>query len=117
MLDMNYKETNLSGVSWMRCRAVTIHNPLPGMGEVDFKAQNYVGPVAYFQEEKVISIDGAQTVADAGACRKVFNPAEAIPMLDPETGEPTGATVTQGELYVILFSLYMQTALERDGAQ
>lgn len=37
-------------------------------------------------------------------------------MLNPETGEPTGATVTHGELYAILYSLYMQTALERDVA-
>jgi hypothetical protein len=37
-------------------------------------------------------------------------------MLNPETGEATGATVTHAELYAILFSLYMQTAVERDGA-
>lgn len=113
---MNYKETNLSGVSWLRCRAVTINNTLPGMGELDHQTQTHLGPVAYFQEEKVISIDGVQTVVDSGACRKVFVPTDAIPLLDPETGEPTGATVTQGELYVILFSLYMQAALERDAA-
>jgi len=112
----NYKETNLSGVSWLRCRAVTINNPLPGMGEFDHLTQQHLGPVSYFQEEKVISIDGVQSVMDVGACRKVFNPTDTIPLLDPETGLPTGTTVTQGELYVILYSLYMQTATERDAA-
>lgn len=102
---MNYKQTTLSGTSWTRCRCVTINNPLTGDA-----------PIAYFQEEKVISIDGAQTTVDAGSCRKAFDPAATIPMLDPATGVATGATVTHAELYAILFSLYMQTAVERDGA-
>lgn len=102
---MNYKQTTLSGTSWTRCRCVTINNPLTGDA-----------PIAYFQEEKVMSIDGAQTTVDAGSCRKAFYPAATISMLNPETGEATGATVTHAELYAILFSLYMQTAVERDGA-
>ena len=102
---MNYKQTTLSGTSWTRCRCVTITNPLAGDAAT-----------AYYQEEKVIGIDGAQTTVDAGSCRKAFDPAATIPMLNPETGEATGATVTHAELYAILFSLYMQTAVERDGA-
>jgi hypothetical protein len=111
---MNYKETTLSGTSWTRCRCVTITNPL---ADTEFdKNNNPLGPVAYFQEQKVISIDGAQTTVDAGSCRKAFDPAATIPMLDPATGETTGSSVTHGELYAILFSLYMQTAVERDGS-
>lgn len=102
---MNYKETNLSGTSWTRCRCVTIVNPLTGGA-----------PTAYFQEEKVISIDGAQTTVDAGSCGKAFNAGDAIPLLDPTTSNPTGSTVTHAELYAILYSLYMQTATARDAA-
>lgn len=111
---MNYKETTLSGTSWMRCRCVTITNPLAG-SEFDHN-NNPLGPVAYFQEQKVISMDGTQSMIDAGSCLKAFDPVAAIPMRDPTTGDLTGSTVTHADLYAILFSLYMQTALERDGA-
>ena len=113
---MNYKETTLSGTSWTRCRTVVITNPLAGTGPIDPSTNAPFGPTANFHEEKVISIDGKQTTVDAGSCRKAFDPAATIPLLNPETGEPTGATVTHAELYAILFSLYMQTAVERDGA-
>jgi hypothetical protein len=113
---MNYQETTVSGTSWTRCRAVTITNPLPGRGPVQAITGIEEGPTAFFQEEKVVSNDGSQTTVDTGSCRKAFYPAATIPMLNPETGEATGATVTHAELYAILFSLYMQTAVERDGA-
>lgn len=109
---MNYKETTLSSTSWLRCRCVTITNPLAG-SEFD-RNNNPLGPVAYFQEQKVISGGGVQSMTDAGSCSKVFNPTATISMRDPSTGALTGTTVTHADLYAILFSLYMQTALERD---
>ena len=112
---MNYKQTTISGTSWTRCRTVTITNPLPGHGPVQGITGVEQGPTAFFQEEKVVSIDGVQSTSDTGSCRKAFDPVATIPMLNPETGEATGATVTHAELYAILFSLYMQTAVERDG--
>ena len=107
---MNYKETNLTGTAWTRCRAVTINNPLQS-SLVDAGS-----PVAYFQEEQVISMEGANLMRDSGACSARFTPNGVIHLRDPETGEATGETVTHAALYAILFSLYMQTALERDGA-
>jgi len=102
---MNYKQTELAGTSWVRCRAVTINNPLTDGT-----------PMAYFQEEKVVSVEGSNLRVDSGACSKAFDPAGTITLINPETGEPTGETVTHADLYAILFSLYMQTALERDAA-
>lgn len=113
---MNYKESSLTGTSWVRCRTVTITNPLPapeGAGLIEAAA---AVPRAFFQEEKVIAIDGVNSVVDAGACSQAFAPAELIPLRDPDTGALTGASVSQGELYVILYSLYMQTAIDRDAA-
>lgn len=108
---MNYKETTLAGVSWVRCKLITITNPLAGTSPLD--GQSYV-PMADFYEEKVISIDGVQTKVDSGSCQKVFDAASAIQILNPLTGEATGGTITHAELYTILFSLYLQTATERD---
>jgi hypothetical protein len=113
---MNYKQTTLTGESWTRCSSVSITNPLPGTGERHIFTGAEQGPVACFQEEKVLSIDGVQSTVNAGSCCKVFDAAATIPMLDPTTGTATGTTVTHAELYAILFSLYMQTAVERDGA-
>lgn len=103
---MNYKESTLTGTSWTRCRCVTITNPLAGT----------TPPTAYFQEERVVEIDGGNTTMDASSCSKPFDPASVITMLNPITGLPTGTTTTHGELYAILYSLYMQTAIERDAA-
>ena len=111
---MNYKETALAGTSWVRCRAITITNPLAGTEETDQRTGLLVGPTAFFTEEKVVTMDGADLRVPSGYCSKAFNPEDTITLINPETGEVTGATVTHGALYEILYSLYMQTALERD---
>lgn len=101
----NYKETNISGTSWIRCKQIEISNPLPSTAQ----------KVVFFYEEKVVNIDGVSTTLPQGSCRKVFDPvAGSITMLDPVTGNPTGSTVSHLELYNILYSLYIQTATERD---
>lgn len=98
----DYKEQSISGNQWQRCRAVTITNPHGGQ------------PMAYFQEEALVVL-GADTIQrDVGSCQAAFNPAAEIPLLDPTTLLPTGATTTHAALYQILFSLYMQAATERD---
>jgi hypothetical protein len=98
----DYKEQTLTGSQWQRCRTVTIQNPYGGQ------------PMAYFQEEMLATV-GADTIQrDVGSCSAPFNPASTIPLLDTTTLLPTGDTVTHGALYQILFSLYMQTALDRD---
>lgn len=111
---MNYKQSAVSGVSWVRCKAVTVTNPLDPV--VDPILGTSRGPTAYFQEEKVVNVDGSNILTDVGSCQKEFQIEAEIPLLDPNTGLPTGKSVTHGELYTILFSLYMQTAVERDSA-
>lgn len=110
----NYRETNLTGVSWVRCRAITINNPIEGTMDPNNSLPDV--PVAYFQEEKVISIDGVRNLVSAGYCSRKFTPTDVINLRDPDTGELTGATSSHSELYKLLYSLYLQTALERDEA-
>ena len=105
----NYKQSNIVGTSWVRCRAVTINNPYPDPNSAEST------PKAWFQEQQVVQLPEDKVILnDIGHCLKVFNPETEITLLDPETGAPTGATVTHGYLYQILYSLYLQTALERD---
>ena len=97
----NYKQSEIAGTSWTRCRAITINNPYPDVDPI-----NSV-PKAWFQEQQVIQLpDNKVILNDVSSCFKVFDPITEITLLDPETGAPTGATVTHGYLYQILYSLY-----------
>lgn len=101
---MNYKESTINCTTWTRCRTVTVQNPV---GET---------PKAYFQEEECVALPNEQIIKrDLAAVQKEFSPSSTFPILNPQTAEPTGETATHADVYALLFSLYMQTAMERDG--
>lgn len=112
----NYQESNISGVTWTRCNTVIITNPLPGSpsAEVRPTTKEPYPPSATFKEEQIMSIDNKIYVTGNSICAKDFEPTSLIPLLDPNTNQPTGTSVTHAELYQILYSLYIQTAMERD---
>ncbi len=103
---MNYKESTVVGTSYVRCNRVQIVNKLNQT------------PWVVFGEEKVITTeDGSVTLPTSGTaeCTKLFDPiGGSIALLDPETDTPTGETVSHAKLYQILYSLYLETAQERD---
>jgi hypothetical protein len=113
---MNYNQSNVSGTSWTRCRAVTINNPLPGKGVIDFLTSKPTGPNCVFTEEIAVALDTETLTYDSGACQTLYSPTAVIQILDPATNNPTGETVTQQNLYNILYSLYIATAKARDAA-
>jgi len=98
----NYKESDISGVSWQRCHTVTIQNQLELQKKIDF------------QEEQVIEIGGSVYHQWVAGCSKDYDATTSFPILDLTTGAETGQTMTHQDLYVALYSLYMQTAKERD---
>lgn len=103
----DYKETTVSGTQYVRCHTVTILNPLDGV-----KAAN-------FSEETVINLADRQIKEGAGGFQLPFTEdtaATEFPLLNPETGAPTGQTMTYTDLYVALYSLYIFGALARDEA-
>jgi hypothetical protein len=100
----DYKESSLSGTEWQRCNVVVVTNPLGGK------------PKIAFEEERVFSVGGRVIKEGIGGCLKAFAPDGAFPLLYPATNLPTGMSMTHTELYVALYSLYMQTAMERDAA-
>lgn len=104
---MNYKETSVTGSSYQRCNRVQIVNNL-----------DRGTPTVIFGEELIVNV-GSDVLHQSvnSECSAVFDPlAGAIPLLDLQTGEPTGAVATHMDLYQILYSLYIQTALARDAA-
>lgn len=100
----NYNESSISGTEWQRCHTVTIQNPLGGVPHINFS------------EERVISMGGESITKWVKTCGKDFDMEGGFPLLDPATNMPTGAVMSHAALYVALYSLYMQTAAERDAA-
>ena len=106
-MQQNYKETTVSGTSYVRAREVTVTNTLGG----------YKG-IMFCEEE--VSIFGNKIMREnIGAIHQEFTAENAgmeFPLLNPETNEPIGATATFQDVYVLLFSLYYQLAAQRDAA-
>jgi len=99
---MNYREQEANGTEWRRCHQVHIYNALETV------------PHCRFDEETVVSVGGRQMAIPDGYITKDFDAAAGIALLDPQTGQPTGQSMTHEGLYQVLYSLYMQTATERD---
>lgn len=104
-MSTNYNESSVSGTKWTRCHRMTFDNPLGGT------------PRVRFEEEEAFTV-GAQTTSTPKLEMfvKPYDAAATIPLLNPETGIATGDTMTQAELYAVLYSLYIASATERDAA-
>lgn len=101
----DYNESTVTGHTWQRCHQVVVENP------------RNAAPSVRFDEERVLALNGgAELRQPAGTLAVLFDPATVIPLRDPSTGEPTGATATYGEAYVLLYSAYVAAALARDAA-
>ena len=100
----NYNETPVVGSTWTRCSNIYIANPYGVNASITFGEQQLI--VLENQDPLVVNTNTS--------CMAVYNATADILMLDPATGNPTGQTVTQQELYNILYSLYVATAAQRD---
>ncbi len=98
----NYRESNISGTAWTRARRVIINHPVEG------------GSTIHFQEEMAIQTPNGITTIPADVLVDGFDPSRDIVLLDPNTGEPTGQTLSEAVVYVALYSKYMALALARD---
>lgn len=104
-MTVNYNESSVSGTRWVRSYSVSCQNPLEGERQV------------IFHEETVVQA-GAETIQRTQPMPLVvpFDEEATILLLNPLTGEPLGSSITHGELYAMLFSLYIQAATARDAA-
>lgn len=103
---MNYKESAVSGTSYVRAKEVVLRNELTGVKG------------AAFIEEQVVSIAGTKVIQPFAGIFKEFTPENAgtpFALLDAD-GNPTGQTATFGDVYQLVSSLYYHVANERDAA-
>ena len=102
----DYKETQIAGKQWKRCFEVKVENPLaPAV------------PKAIFYEQDVIEIAGKNVTIRADQVEMSFDINGTITIVNPDTLGPTGDTVPESMLYVLLFSKYIEAAKARDAEQ
>jgi len=101
----NYNEQEVAGTSYTRAFSVVVHNGLEKKS-------------IQFEEEKVIVLGDDQISRElCGMVFEAFNAENAgteIELRDPATGELLSSTMTYQDIYVGLYSLYLQLALARD---
>ena len=104
---MNYKETTVAGASWVRANSVTVHNPLGGTGTIRFNEERVI-----VLEDRTISepVGYVQESLTADKRSKVFD------LKHPDTLEVVGQA-TYEQVYLLLHSLYIHLAAERDYSQ
>ena len=101
---MDYQEAPVAGKRWKRCYAINIKNQL---GQT---------PSVEMFEEVVTTLEEDTFKKSSGSLQVLFDPSAEIPLLDPTTGLSLGVSMTQGQIHVALWSLYMMSALARDAA-
>lgn len=103
----DYREQSLTGEKWTRSYRVHIENPWGGLATVTF-----------FEEDIVELSNGSRVNSPLGQIAMEFtDPNAVVQLIDPATGlEIPGATMTHGQLYLGMSSLYLQAAAARDNA-
>ncbi len=100
----NYKETTIAGTKWQRAVRVIVENPY------------HETPSIMFVEEEAVNLGGDIITRAVANLSCPFNLTSTFPGLDPETNLPVGRDITHGEVYALLYSLYMHLAAQRDAA-
>lgn len=98
----NYNETNVSGQSWNRCFKIEFTNPYNGQQECKLF------------EEEIISVGGKNVSSLTRILAPQIEMSSVINLINPMTCEPIGASITHQDLYIALFSLYINTAKAKD---
>ena len=102
---MTYKLNSrpIAGEAYARCNQVIIDNRLGHP------------PAITFGQETVIGTGAGELHMPMAPIGLTFDPAAQIAVINPETGEPTGATVSQAEVYALVYSAYIAAAAPAPG--
>jgi hypothetical protein len=74
-------------------------------------------PSVRFYEDRVVQLGDIDVVTPCSQLFVEADQSKMIAIIDPTTGSPTGQTMAQGAIYVLLYSAYLQHAADRDAAQ
>lgn len=98
-----YQEQSLTGQEWQRAARIEIGNPY---NEI---------PWISFQEERITLLDNGRRINTpvGNLCGHMSDPSIEFDLVHPVDGSPLG-TATYGQLQVLLYSLYLHLAANRD---
>lgn len=102
MTEAFYRERTIIRKTWRRTHRVEINNPYLGQ------------PTIRFDEEDIEDTGGVLRSTPAEGVFCDFDPKALIPLVDPDTLEPTGDTISMAGCYLAILSLYMSLAGARD---
>jgi hypothetical protein len=104
----NYKQTTVSGDSWVRASRILIDNPLNQPAQIRFV------------EDTVINLaDTSITQSANSVLSEIFSDSTKdteFNVINPSTGDVV-ATATYKDVYAMLHSLYIHLATKRDSVQ
>jgi hypothetical protein len=97
-MSMSYKlhHQPLAGESYVRCHQVVIDNALGRAPTLTFHRQRVIGSDA-----------GAVSQQPLPPRLLAFDPAASVALVDPESGEDTGHTITHAEIYAAIYSAFI----------
>jgi hypothetical protein len=102
-----YNEQTQSGdiVSWHRARQIVCDNPIEG-----------APAITCYEYEATRLPDGTVIEKSLGNLSiAMTDPSIEIPLIDPATFEPTAETMTAGDVWRVVASVYLWLARQRDG--
>jgi len=102
-----YKPSEVAGVEYTRAHQIVIDNRAPDQPPT----------ITFFEERVLNAANGERRRFPQGQLRVGYDPAAEIPLLNPQTGEDTGATLSLPEIYAAVYSIYMHAAKARDAEQ
>ena len=100
----NYKESNVTGITWQRCNRIDIRNPYEEPKFAVFIEEE----ITDFGNDKIVKSPVGQILAD------FTDPSIIVNLINPETGESLNSSITYQDIYIMLHSLYIQLATQRD---
>lgn len=91
-----YKQSNIAGTSYERTYKIEIDYPDDGI------------PVAIMRREKIFVLsDGSKLHQPMVDLPVAFDPSKQYALLNPETGEALGASVTLLDIFVAFYSIFV----------
>lgn len=103
----NYLESNVVGSKYVRCKSLHVSNPLNGVKYISM------------EEEQVIQLEDESISKPYSAMSKMLTEETAnttFDILNPEDNSVV-SSMTYQDVYAVLYSLYMHSALERDAQE
>lgn len=99
-----YLETPISTAVYQRCEEIRIFNPYQAV------------PTVMFMEEQVLTRSNGSVLHDkVGTLTKLITDVnETFPIYNPVTQTKVGQDASIGQLYALIWSVYMNEALKRD---